>query len=64
VAAVLEKQGSSYRGITGVQVNGRPVLCSAQEDFSELAILEAAGPGRIPDATVLEIEQLVTTPVR
>jgi hypothetical protein len=61
---VLEKQGSSHSGIAGVHVNGCPVLCGAQEDFSEPAILEPTGPGRIPDAAVLEIEQLVATTVR
>jgi hypothetical protein len=60
---VLKEQGSSHSGIAGVHVNGRPVLCGAKKDFSEPAILEAAGAGRIPDATVFEIEQFMPAPV-
>jgi hypothetical protein len=52
---VLEKQGSGHSGITGVHVHGRPVLCGRQEDFSEAAILKAAGAGRVPDAAVLKV---------
>jgi hypothetical protein len=60
-AAVREKQGSGHRGIADVHVNGRPVLCSVQEDFSsEPAILEAVNAGRVPDATV----QLMAAPIR
>jgi hypothetical protein len=60
---VLEKQGSGRSGITGVHIYGRPVLGRAQEDFSEMPILEAAGPGRIPDAIVLEVQHFMTAPI-
>jgi hypothetical protein len=63
MATVLEQQGGRDSSIPRVHVHGGPLLCGSQEDFSETAILKPAGPGRIPDATVLEIEHLVLAPV-
>jgi hypothetical protein len=60
----LEKQGSGHSGIAGVHINGSAVLCGAKEDFSEPTVLEPASAGRVPDAAMLEIEQLVSTTVR
>jgi hypothetical protein len=40
------------------------VLCGAKEDFSEPPIIKATDASRIPDATVLEIEQFMCAPVR
>jgi len=62
-ATVLEKERSGYSGITGMHVNGRPMLRGAQENFRRPAILEAAHASRVPDAAVLELEQLVSTSV-
>ena len=60
---MLEKQRSGHSGIAGVQINGCPVLCGAKEDFSESPIIKATDASRIPDATVLEIEQFMRAPV-
>jgi hypothetical protein len=63
-APVLEQQGSRDRRIAGVGINGRPVLRGVQEDFGELAILEPANASGVPNAAMLEVDQLVPASVR
>jgi hypothetical protein len=61
-AAVLQKQGSGHGRVTRVGVNGGPMLRGVQENFSERAILEPANAGGVPNAAMLEVEQLVPAP--
>src|SRR4051794_28856884 len=63
-ASVLQQQRGRHGGVTGIGVNGRPVLRGVQEDFSGPAVLEPAHAGGVSDAPMLEVEQFVAAPVR
>jgi hypothetical protein len=64
MAAVLEQEGGSHRGVTRGHVNGSAMPAGVEKYFSEVAVLKTAGASRISDAGVLKFDKLVLASVR